>query len=126
MIDVELLQFRHHLTQIVGWRRSQMEPTDQRVNFFDTRHFSSARQRIDDARVAAGTQHDQAAVAEIEARRMLVPMLIRHRLPGEFVGREMMLAISVRVASGAILYPVRDLRVWQYSLDTGARHCACR
>ena len=74
--------------------------------------------------MTARADHHQPAVAKAEAGRVLVPMLVRLRLAGEFVGAEMVVHIGVHVAADAVLDPVFDPSIRQHVLDTGARHDA--
>jgi len=58
---------------------------------------------IDDAGMAAGGDHDQPAIAQAEAGRVLVPVLVGLRLAAELVLGEMVVHVGVCVAAQAIL-----------------------
>src|SRR4051812_34534326 len=74
----------------------------------------------------ARREHDQAAVPEPEAGRVLVPMLVWHRLARELTGSEMVIAVEVWVAAGAIDRTISDDRVRQHALHARAWNDARR
>ena len=57
---LELLDLADHLLEVVGRRRPEMEAADDGVNLLDAGHLLRLPHRIDDADMAAGTDHDQA------------------------------------------------------------------
>jgi len=59
-----------------------MEAADECVDFPDSADLLRMFERVDDAGMAAGADHDQAAIAEPEACCMLVPVLVGLGLPG--------------------------------------------
>src|SRR5215472_14272620 len=66
MRDVKLLKLGHHHGQVVGRCRREMEPADQCIDLLDAADLLGAPERVDDAAVTAGTQHDKPAIAHFE------------------------------------------------------------
>src|SRR3984893_7002108 len=126
MLDIELLQLRHHLAQIIVGRRGEVKAADQRVDLLDPADLLRPPQGIDDAGMAAGADHDEAAVADAKAGGVLVPVLVGLWLAGQLVLGEMVVHVGVRVAPQAILDADLDPTVRQNVLDAGARHRAGR
>jgi len=77
--EIELLQLRHHLAQVVVGCGCQMETADEGVDLFNPADLLGTTEGVDDAGMAIGTDDDESPVAEPEASRVLVPMLIRLR-----------------------------------------------
>src|SRR3984957_16529149 len=109
------------LRQIIRRRRPEVETAHDRVNFRNTRYFHRLPHGIDDADMAAGADDDQTLVLQIEARRVLVNMLIRHDLAFHFRGQ-----IMARIASGAILQLELDHGVGEHFFDAVALDLAGR
>ena len=103
MLDIELLQLRHDLAQIVVGRRREVEAADERVDLVDAADRLGASERIYDTGMSAGTDHDEAAIAEPEACGVLVPMLVGLRLTGQLLRREMVVRVGIRVAAEPVL-----------------------
>jgi len=99
VLEIELLQFGHNLAQIICGCGRQMETAGKRVNLFDTADLLRPSQRIYNSGMAAGGNHDQAPVTQAEASCVFVPMLVGLRLASELVFAEMVVHISVRIAT---------------------------
>ena len=56
-------------------------------------------------------------VADPKAGSVFVPMLIGHRIPGEFFGGEMVIYVGVGVAAKPVPDFVFYPGVWQYAFD---------
>jgi hypothetical protein len=52
--------------------------------------------------VTATRDHDKAAAFYVEAGRMLMQVLVRLRLAGQFRGREVMIGVACRIAARTI------------------------
>ena len=105
MLEIELLELRHHLAQVVIRRRGQVEPADECINLVDGGDLLGAKQGVDDAGMAVGTDHYQPAITQPEAGGMLVPVLIGLPLSGKFLGGEMMVRIGIGIAAQAVRTP---------------------
>jgi len=99
VLEIELLQLGHNLPQIICGCGRQMETAGKRVNVFDTADLLRSSQRIYNSGMAAGGNHHQTPVAQAEASCVFVPMLVGLRLASELVFAEMVIHISVRVAT---------------------------
>ena len=107
VLEIELLQLRHDLAQVVVWRWRQMEPADQCVNLLDAGYLLCMPQRIDNPGMTARTDNDQATVAETEAGGMLVPMvMIGLRFDDELLGCEVMVHAGLASHPRQSLMPI--------------------
>ena len=70
-----------------------------RVDFVNSGYVLRASERVDDARMAARVITTSPTVADPKAGSVFVPMLIGHRIPGEFFGGEMVICVGVGVAA---------------------------
>src|SRR5439155_1666114 len=66
-VGVELLDLGDDLGEVILRRRPEMEAADDRVHLLDARDLLRLLDRIDDADMAAGRDHDEAEVAHVEA-----------------------------------------------------------
>src|SRR5262245_66136518 len=61
-IGIEGLDLADHLLDVIVGRCPEMETADQSVHLLHARHFLRLLRRIDDAYVANGAQHHEAAI----------------------------------------------------------------
>src|SRR5262249_1503465 len=91
---------------------------DQRMQFLDPGDLLRLPDSVEYADVAARRDDDQATVLHIEARCVLVDMLVRDALALQFRRREM--RVPSPVATDPVLSPVLHHGVGQGFLDAGA------
>ena len=107
--------------EIIIRRRAEVETTHDGVDFLHAGDFLRLSDRIDDADMTAGADHDQTAILHIEASRVLVDMLVGHDLALQLGSGEM-----AHVAAEAVLHGELDHGVWQDLLDAAAFDLAGR
>src|SRR5262249_36995437 len=88
---------------------------DDGVHLLDAGDLPRLLHRVDDAAMAAARDDDEAAPLEVEAGRVLVPVLVRHDPALALGGGEM-----GGVAPGAVLLAVFDEGVGDDALDARA------
>src|SRR5262249_48192153 len=110
---------RDHLSEVVLRRGAEMEAADDGVNLLHARDFLSLTHRIDDADVTARADHDETLVADIEAGRMLVNVLVGHGLSLQLGRGE-----GSGIAAESVLHLSLDERVGQHLLDACTRDLA--
>src|ERR1700736_1822239 len=91
---------------------SEMKATKDRMNFGYSRNALRLTYGIDDPGMTTAGNHHQPAAADVEARRMLVPVLVRHdpalmRNVGEMPG----------VATDPVPLAVFDPGIWQHCFE---------
>ncbi len=114
-IGIELADLGDDLLEVVGGRGAEMEAAHDGVHLLDARDLLRLAHRVDDADMAAGADHDQPLVPDVEAGGVLVDMLVGHDLA--FHLRRQVVA---GVAAGAVLERELDHGVRQHLLDAGA------
>src|ERR1700682_5107243 len=97
-IRIELADLADDLCEVIRGSGAEVKAAHDGVDLLDTGYFHRLAHRVDDADVAARTDDDKTPVLQIEARRVLMDMLIRHDLAFHF-SRQIMAC----VASGAVL-----------------------
>ena len=113
-VRIQHLQLGDGLLQIGLVRRKEVEAADDRVHLAHARDLHRLSRRVDDAAMAARGNHDQAAVLQVEAGRVLAEMLVGDRLA-------LCALVGVGdVAAEAVPGRVLDQRVRQHALERGA------
>ena len=97
-IGRERLQLGDNLIGIVGRRRSEMEATNQRMQFLDAGDLLRLSDGVENTDVAARGDDNEAAILHVEAGRVLVGMLIWDDLALQFRRREMRVLRGVAAA----------------------------
>src|SRR6476469_1066758 len=98
-----------------------MEAAHDGMDLIDPRHFHRLAHGIDDADTAAGADHDQALIPEVEAGGVLMDVRVGHDLALHF-GRD----VVAPVASGAVLEFNLHHGVRQHFLDAVSLYLAGR
>ena len=118
-IGLERLDLADDLLEVIGRRRSEMEAADDGVNLLDARDFLGLLHRIDDADMAAGTDHDQTHIPDIEAGRMLVDVLV-----GNDLALHLRRQVVADIAAEPVLHAEFDPGLRQDAFAAAARDLA--
>jgi len=114
-IGIEPLDLGHYLVEIVLRRGAEMKTADDCVDLLDARDLLGLAHRVDDADMSAGADNDEAPVLHMEARRVLMDVLVWHDLALQLGGR-----LVARVATEAVLDLEFDEGVGKHLFDAGA------
>src|SRR5229473_531434 len=120
-VRIELADLADDLRKVIRRCGPKVKASHDGMNLRNARHFHRLAHGIDDTDVAAGADDYETLVLQIEARGVLMDVLIGHDLAFHFSGQ-----IMARVASGAVLELELHHGVRKHLFDAAALDLACR